>query len=47
MAGLPAMSLPIGKNSQNLPIGMHIIGDYFKEEVIYQLASYIESRGDN
>ena len=34
MAGLPAMSLPIGKNSQNLPIGMHIIGDYFKEEVI-------------
>lgn len=47
MAGLPAMSLPIGKNSNNLPIGMHIIGDYFKEEVIYQLASYIESRGDN
>lgn len=42
MAGLPAMSLPIGFNSENLPIGMQIIGDYFKEEIIYQLASFIE-----
>ena len=42
MAGLPAMSLPIGKNSDNLPIGMHIIGNYFEEDRIYQLASFIE-----
>ena len=42
MAGLPAMSLPIGFNKENLPIGMQIIGDYFKEENIYQLASFIE-----
>lgn len=41
MAGLPALSLPIGfKDSK--PIGMHIIGNYFKEDVIYSLASYIE-----
>ncbi len=45
MTGLPALSLPIGFNSENLPIGMQIIGDYFKEEVIYQLASFIETRG--
>ena len=41
MAGLPAMSIPVGfKNG--LPVGMHIIGNYFKEEVIYQLGSFIE-----
>lgn len=44
MAGLPAMSLNIGYNSANLPIGMHIIGSYFDEKTIYQLASYIESK---
>ncbi len=42
MAGLPAMSLPIGFNKDNLPIGMHIIGNYFKEDKIYWLASFIE-----
>ena len=43
MAGLPAMSLPIGVNSEKLPIGMHIIGNYFEEDKIYWLASYIEN----
>lgn len=42
MAGLPALSLPIGFNNSNLPIGLHIIGNYFEEAKIYQLASYIE-----
>nr|MBP3259075.1 Asp-tRNA(Asn)/Glu-tRNA(Gln) amidotransferase subunit GatA [Bacilli bacterium] len=41
MAGLPAMSLPIGfKNG--LPVGMHIIGNYFSEEEIYKLGSFVE-----
>ncbi|MEG0826417.1 MAG: Asp-tRNA(Asn)/Glu-tRNA(Gln) amidotransferase subunit GatA [Bacilli bacterium] len=44
MAGLPAMSLPIGFNQNNLPIGMHIIGNYYKEDVIYQLGSFIEKK---
>ena len=43
LAGLPAMSLPVGfKNS--LPIGMHIIGNYYKESTIYTLASFIENQ---
>lgn len=42
MAGLPGLSMPIGFNSKKLPIGMHIIGNYFKEDVIYSLASFIE-----
>ena len=44
MAGLPAMSLPIGFNHNDLPIGMHIIGNYFEEDRIYQLASFIEDK---
>lgn len=43
MAGLPAMSLPVGFNSDNLPIGMHIIGNYFDEGTIYKLGSFIEN----
>ena len=42
MAGLPAMSVPVGKNRENLPIGLHIIGKAFDEATIYRLASYIE-----
>jgi len=44
MAGLPAISLPIGFNHDDLPIGMHIIGNYFEEDRIYQLASFIEDK---
>ena len=44
MAGLPALSMPIGFNNDNLPIGMHIIGNYFEEDKIYWLASFIENK---
>ena len=37
------MSLPIGVNSEKLPIGMHIIGNYFEEDKIYWLASFLEN----
>ena len=42
MAGLPALSMPIGKNKEGLPIGMQIIGKVFDEKTIYKLASQIE-----
>ena len=42
MAGLPAMSLPIGFTKEHLPIGLHIIASYFEEGKIYTLASYLE-----
>ncbi|MBQ3435468.1 MAG: Asp-tRNA(Asn)/Glu-tRNA(Gln) amidotransferase subunit GatA [Bacilli bacterium] len=41
MAGLPAMSLPIGF-SNDLPIGMQIIGKPEDEALIYKLGSFIE-----
>ncbi len=42
MAGLPGLNVPVGFDSCNMPIGMHIIGNDFDEAKMYQLASYIE-----
>jgi len=43
LAGLPAMSLPVGNASDtNLPVGLHIIADQFKEDKIFHLANVIE-----
>ena len=34
LAGLPAISLPCGEDSQGLPIGVQLIGDCFQEKKI-------------
>lgn len=45
LAGLPAISVPCGKDSKGLPIGMQIIGDCFKENNIIRTAyAYEQSR---
>jgi aspartyl-tRNA(Asn)/glutamyl-tRNA(Gln) amidotransferase subunit A len=31
LAGLPAMSIPVGVGNKNRPVGLHIIGNYFAE----------------
>lgn len=41
LAGLPAVSLPIGEIN-GLPIGGQIIGNYFQENKIFQLGKIIE-----
>jgi len=47
LAGLPALSVPCGKDSLGLPIGMQIIGNKFSESHILNLAhKYEEARGD-
>ncbi len=38
LAGLPAMAVPCGKDSQGLPIGMQFIGDCFSERTILKAA---------
>lgn len=43
MAGLPSLSMPIGFNSEHLPIGLQIIGNYYQEDLIYQLGSFLEN----
>ncbi|MDD5766385.1 MAG: Asp-tRNA(Asn)/Glu-tRNA(Gln) amidotransferase subunit GatA [Candidatus Marinimicrobia bacterium] len=42
LAGVPAISVPLGNASDNLPIGGQIIGNYFDEETILQVGHYIE-----
>ena len=42
LAGLPAMSVPVGLDKENLPIGMQLIGNSFDEESILSIASCIE-----
>ncbi len=42
LAGLPALSFPAGKTKNKLPIGLQLIGNYFKEETILNFSHYIE-----
>lgn len=44
MAGLPGMNIPIGFNQEHMPIGLHIIGNYFEEAKMYQLGSFLEEK---
>lgn len=44
MAGLPGLNVPVGFSTDNMPIGLHIIGNDFEEAKIYQLASFIEKK---
>lgn len=42
IAGLPAVSIPCGKDKDGMPIGMQIIGDKFAEGKIFSLARACE-----
>lgn len=44
LAGLPGLNVPVGLSTENMPIGMHIIGNDFDEAKMYQLASFIENK---
>ena len=44
MGGFPCISVPVGFNSENLPIGLQILGNNFDEATIYQLASFLEDK---
>ena len=38
LTGLPAMSIPVGLGDKNRPVGLHIIGNYFKEAQMLNVA---------
>ena len=46
LAGLPAMSAPCGFNTNSLPIGMQLIGNYFTEARLLQVAHQYQRATD-
>ena len=42
LAGLPAISIPCGFTSNNLPIGVQLVGDHWKEATILRAANAFE-----
>ena len=42
LAGLPAISIPCGFDSNNLPIGVQIIGKHFDEKMVLRVGDFIE-----
>lgn len=42
LAGVPALALPVGFDSQGLPIGMQLIGAHFTEEVLFHVAQVFQ-----
>lgn len=47
LAGLPGISIPCGKDSKGLPIGLQLIADSFNEKKLIQAAyTYEKIRGD-
>ncbi len=45
IAGLPALSMPCGVDSQGLPIGMQLIGKPFSEPTLYRAGYALEMEG--
>ncbi|MFC1546706.1 Asp-tRNA(Asn)/Glu-tRNA(Gln) amidotransferase subunit GatA [bacterium] len=42
LAGIPAISIPCGVDSNKLPVGLQIMAPHFKEETILAISKYIE-----
>ena len=38
LAGLPGISVPVGRTSEGLPVGMQLIGDCFQEKKLFRAA---------
>lgn len=44
VAGIPAINIPVGLDKNNLPVGMQIMGNYFAENTILDLAYQFEKK---
>lgn len=43
VAGIPAISIPAGKDQNGLPIGLQIMGDTFREDKIFAFSKYVKT----
>jgi Asp-tRNA(Asn)/Glu-tRNA(Gln) amidotransferase A subunit family amidase len=41
-AGLPAINLPAGKNQEGLPMGLQVVGNWYKDESLLFWAKDLE-----
>jgi aspartyl-tRNA(Asn)/glutamyl-tRNA(Gln) amidotransferase subunit A len=46
LAGLPGLSLPVGFGAANMPVGMQLIGNYFKEAQLLNVAHQFQQATD-
>jgi aspartyl-tRNA(Asn)/glutamyl-tRNA(Gln) amidotransferase subunit A len=46
LAGLPGISIPCGFTKSNLPIGLQVIGQPFREAELLAVAGAYEERND-
>lgn len=46
VSGIPAINIPVGLSKNNLPIGMQIMGNYFDEKNILNLAYQFQNETD-
>ncbi len=44
LAGLPALSVPVGRNRDGLPLGAQLIGADYAEETLFRAAGALEAR---
>ncbi len=45
LAGIPALSVPVGLHSNGMPIGLQIMGNHFDEKTILNIAGAVEKTG--
>jgi aspartyl-tRNA(Asn)/glutamyl-tRNA(Gln) amidotransferase subunit A len=45
LAGIPAISIPCGKNSENMPVGMQLVANHFQESLLFNVAHHFEKAG--
>ncbi|GBR57700.1 amidotransferase subunit alpha [Acetobacter senegalensis DSM 18889] len=43
MAGVPALSVPVGLNGKGLPLGLQVIGKHFDEETVLSIGGALEA----
>jgi len=43
LAAIPGISVPVGRDSKGLPIGMQIMGNHFAEKTILNVAKAVEA----
>ena len=41
MAGVPALTVPFGKDKNNMPLGLQICANYFNENLLYKTAALV------